>query len=120
MGGVVDLRIVGDFLPGRMGAGSVHHVAFRAASDTAQTAMTEALAAQSGIRTTEQLDRQYFRSVYFRDPSGVIFEIATDDPGFAKDVPVEALGRALKLPEWLEPRRTEIEAALPRLEREAA
>jgi glyoxalase family protein len=120
MGGAVDLRVVGDFLPGRMGAGSVHHVAFRAAGDAEQAGMSAALASQLGIRTTEQLDRQYFRSVYFREPSGVIFEIATDDPGFATDEPLDTLGHALKLPAWLEPRRAEIAAMLPNLSKAAA
>ncbi len=115
MGGAVDLRVVGDFLPGRMGAGSVHHVAFRAAGDAEQAGMSNTLALRLGIRTTEQMDRQYFRSVYFREPSGVIFEIATDDPGFAADEPAASLGQALKLPSWLEPRRAEIERALPPL-----
>lgn len=120
MGGAVDLRVVGDFLPGRMGAGSVHHVAFRAAGDAEQAGMVRTLADKVGIRATEQMDRQYFRSVYFREPSGVIFEIATDDPGFAADESVATLGEALKLPAWLEPRRDEIERALPALERKAA
>jgi glyoxalase family protein len=122
MGGAVDLRVVGDFLPGRMGAGSVHHVAFRAAGDAEQAGMSRALSEKLGIRATEQLDRQYFRSVYFREPSGVIFEIATDDPGFAADEPAETLGETLMLPAWLEPRRGEIERVLPRLtlKREAA
>jgi glyoxalase family protein len=115
MGGTVDLRVAGDFLPGRQGGGSVHHVAFRAAGDAAQAAMVEKLAQNHGIRTTEQKDRTYFRSVYFREPGGVLFEIATDDPGFAVDEPVEALGQALKLPATLEPRRAQIEPLLPAL-----
>lgn len=116
MGGAVDLRVVGDFLPGRMGAGSVHHVAFRAESDAAQAAMSATLASKLGIQTTEQMDRCYFRSVYFREPSGVIFEIATDAPGFATDETVETLGQKLQLPSWLEPRRAAISSALPALE----
>ena len=107
------LRAAGGFLPGRTGAGSVHHVAFRAADDAAQAAMVEQLARDHGIRATEQKDRHYFRSVYFREPGGVLFEIATDGPGFAVDEPVASLGQALKLPPFLEPRRREIEAALP-------
>jgi glyoxalase family protein len=117
MGGAVDLRVVGDFLPGRMGAGSVHHVAFRAASDADQAAMAATLGRTLGIQTTEQLDRCYFRSIYFREPSGVIFEIATDAPGFATDEPVETLGETLQLPRWLEPQRARIAAALPPLAR---
>jgi glyoxalase family protein len=113
IGGVVDLRAAGGFLPARQGAGSVHHIAFRAADDAAQAAMVEKLAANHRIRTTEQKDRNYFRSVYFREPGHVLFEIATDIPGFSADEPVATLGRDLKLPPFLEPRRKEIEAALP-------
>jgi glyoxalase family protein len=115
IGGVVDLRAAGGFLRHRQGAGSVHHVAFRAADDAAQAAMVRKLAEHHGLRTTEQKDRNYFRSVYFREPGGVLFEIATDVPGFAVDEPAAALGAALKLPRFLEPRRPEIEAVLPAL-----
>ena len=79
--------VAGGFPAGRMGAGSVHHIAFRAADDAAQAAMVEKLARDHGIQTTEQKDRNYFRSVYFREPGGILFEIATDDPGFAADEP---------------------------------
>ena len=77
--------------------------------------MVGRLARDHGIRATEQKDRTYFRSVYFREPGGVLFEIATDDPGFAVDEPAETLGAALKLPLGLEPARERIEAALPDL-----
>src|SRR3954454_3318764 len=97
-GSIVQIRAVGDFLPGRQGGGSVHHIAFRAADDAAQAAMRTKLAENHGIRTTEQMDRNYFRSLYFREPGGVLFEIATDAPGFAVDEPVTSLGQALKLP----------------------
>ncbi|WP_207460039.1 ring-cleaving dioxygenase [Azospirillum sp. SYSU D00513] len=113
VGGILDLREAGGFLPGRPGAGTVHHVAFRAADDAAQAAMVERLAQNHGIRTTEQKDRDYFRSVYFREPGGVLFEIATDEPGFAVDEPAGSLGQALKLPRFLERSRPEIEAVLP-------
>lgn len=109
----VTLRAVGAFLPGRQGAGSVHHIAFRAADDAAQAAMAEALRDRHGLGVTEQRDRQYFRSVYFREPGGVLFEIATDAPGFAVDEPEASLGQALKLPPGLERHRAEIEAVLP-------
>jgi glyoxalase family protein len=115
MGGMVDIRVAGGFLPGRMGAGSVHHIAFRAADDAAQAAMANKLARDHGIHTTEQKDRNYFRSVYFREPGGILFEIATDDPGFAVDEPVGSLGQVLKLPPFLERHRDEIEAVLPAL-----
>ncbi|TGD98203.1 ring-cleaving dioxygenase [Methylobacterium nonmethylotrophicum] len=114
LGAHVTLREVGGFLPGRAGGGSVHHVAFRAADDAAQEAMAERAGAL-GLQVTEQRDRNYFRSVYFREPGGVLFEIATDDPGFAADEPAAALGQALKLPGFLEPHRAEIERVLPAL-----
>jgi glyoxalase family protein len=72
-----------------------------------------------GQRPTEQKDRNYFRSVYFREPGGILFEIATDIPGFAVDEPVETLGEHLKLPGFLEPHRKDIENVLPSLERAA-
>jgi glyoxalase family protein len=115
LGGVVDVRSVGGFLPARLGRGSVHHLAFRAADDAAQAAMVELLGRDHGIQTTEQKDRDYFRSVYFREPGGVLFEIATDIPGFAVDEPADALGTELKLPRFLQGRRAAIEAALPAL-----
>jgi glyoxalase family protein len=114
-GRVVDLRHVGDFLPGRTGGGTVHHIAFRATDDDAQAWMVKRLADAHGILTTEQKDRAYFRSVYFRSPGGVLFEIATDQPGFAVDEPAGSLGQALKLPGFLEPDRARIEEALPEL-----
>ena len=112
-GNTVDVHAAGDFLPGRMGAGTVHHIAFRAAGDAEQASMVKRLAERHGMQTTEQRDRYYFRSVYFREPGGVLFEIATDDPGFAIDEPSSELGQSLKLPAFLEPRRGEIEKVLP-------
>ncbi|HEY1452170.1 MAG TPA: ring-cleaving dioxygenase [Roseiarcus sp.] len=116
VGGVVDLRTAGEFLMARQGAGSVHHIAFRAADDAAQAAMAKKLIQDHHLRTTEQKDRNYFRSVYFREPGRVLFEIATDPPGFAVDEPIDSLGHALKLPSFLEARRGAIEAALPKLD----
>jgi glyoxalase family protein len=116
VGAIVDLRAVGGFPRGRQGAGSVHHVAFRAADDADQAEMAPKLADRHRLRATEQKDRNYFRSVYFREPGHVLFEIATDPPGFAVDEPVATLGQALKLPPFLEQRRADIEAALPRLD----
>ncbi|WP_336487678.1 ring-cleaving dioxygenase [Methylobacterium nigriterrae] len=115
LGGAMTLRAVGDFLPGRPGAGSVHHIAFRAADDAAQAEVVRKLNEEHGLVVTEQRDRNYFRSVYFREPGGVLFEIATDLPGFAVDEPAAGLGQALKLPPFLEPHRAEIEAALPKV-----
>ncbi|WP_353186882.1 ring-cleaving dioxygenase [Bosea sp. (in: a-proteobacteria)] len=116
VGGVIDLRVAGGFLPARQGAGSVHHIAFRAADDAAQEEMVRRLVENHRIRTTEQRDRNYFRSVYFREPGHVLFEIATDVPGFAVDEPAAELGRALKLPAGLEAHRAQIEAVLPALD----
>lgn len=114
-GGIVDLRAASGFLPARLGGGSVHHIAFRAADDDTQARMLKTLAEKFGLRATGQRDRNYFRSVYFREPGGVLFEIATDAPGFAVDEAADRLGRDLKLPPQYEKRRGEIEAALPAL-----
>lgn len=113
-GSIVDLRIVPGLWPGVMGAGTVHHVAFRAADDQTQIGVRDELEL-SGYNATPALDRDYFKSVYFREPGGVLFEIATDGPGFTVDEPEASLGRALRLPAWLEPRRFEIEALLPNI-----
>ena len=78
--------------------------------------MARKLVKSHGVHPTEQKDRQYFRSVYFREPGGVLFEIATDQPGFTIDEPLASLGQNLKLPPFLEPRRKELEAVLPSLE----
>ncbi|MEF2551268.1 ring-cleaving dioxygenase [Aurantimonas sp. A2-1-M11] len=114
-GRIVDLRAVGGFLKPRFGAGTVHHVAFRAADDAAQAKMVRKLADNHGITATEQKDRNYFRSVYFHEPGHILFEIATDAPGFAIDEAPAELGQALKLPPFLEERRAEIESRLPDL-----
>ncbi|MFL5057671.1 MAG: VOC family protein, partial [Microvirga sp.] len=113
-GAVVDLIRSDTRSIGRQGAGSIHHVAFRAESSAIQGKWRERVAA-FGLDVTPVIDRQYFESIYVREPGGVLFEIATDDPGFAADEPVAALGQSLKLPRFLEPRRREIEAALPEL-----
>jgi glyoxalase family protein len=99
---------------GRISAGTLHHVAWRAAGDAQQLAWREKLV-ERGLDVTPVLDRNYFHSIYFREPGGVLFEIATDPPGFTADEPLERLGSALKLPSWLEPARSRIEAALPPL-----
>jgi glyoxalase family protein len=117
---VVDIYEAKGFLRGGQGRGSVHHIAFRAADDEQQAAMAEKLIRTHGQHPTEQKDRNYFRSIYFREPGGVLFEIATDIPGFAVDEPVETLGRDLKLPKFLEPHRKEIENILPALEETAS
>ncbi len=99
---------------GRMGVGTVHHVAFRVPDDETQVALREEVAGL-GYEITPVLDRQYFHSIYFREPGGVLFEIATDPPGFATDEDPDHLGEDLKLPPWLETRRGRIEEALPPL-----
>ncbi len=114
-GGVVDLRVAPGFLRGALGAGIVHHVAFRAGDDAEQADMGAELA-RLGLQPTEQKDRNYFRSIYAREPGGVLFEIATDDPGFAVDEAPDALGTGLKLPPQFEAHRARIEAALPALD----
>jgi glyoxalase family protein len=119
-GCVVEIYEAAGIPRGHQGRGSVHHIAFRAADDAQQAQMTEKLIRTHGRHPTEQKDRKYFRSIYFREPGGVLFEIATDIPGFAVDEPVEALGRDLELPSFLEPRRTEIESMLPVLEKVAS
>jgi glyoxalase family protein len=112
IGGHVDVIVDTTRVRPSMGAGSIHHVAFRAADDAEQQAQVDALDAMR-VATTEQKDRNYFRSVYFREPGGTIFEIATDDPGFAVDESVDTLGSVLKLPAQYEAYRSRIEAALP-------
>ncbi|TCK27302.1 ring-cleaving dioxygenase [Pseudonocardia endophytica] len=100
--------------PGRQAGGTVHHVAFRAPDRATQERWRDQLVT-NGLEVTEILDRQYFTSIYFREPGGVLFEIATDGPGFAVDEPLLELGRSLRLPPWLEPDRARIEANLPPL-----
>jgi glyoxalase family protein len=95
----------------RQGAGGVHHVAFRTPDTTQYQAWAQRLN-ELGIRNSGEIDRFYFRSLYFREPNGILFEIATDGPGFATDEPMETLGEKLALPPFLEPRRAQIEAGL--------
>jgi glyoxalase family protein len=99
----------------RWGAGTVHHVAWRVRDDDEQLALRAAVE-RTGLRPTPVIDRFWFHSVYFQEPGGTLFELATDGPGFARDEDPERLGERLVLPPWLEPHRDEIEAALPRLE----
>lgn len=111
-GAQIDILVQPTLTYGRMGAGSVHHIAFRAPDDAAQLAWREEIKGLS-LNVTPVLDRCYFHSIYFREPGGVLFEIATDPPGFTADEPLESLGEALKLPPWLESRRDTIEHVLP-------
>jgi glyoxalase family protein len=112
VGTVVNLRRTQGFWRGAGGVGTVHHMAFRAASDQAQLDKRAEIEAQ-GLVITPVIDRQYFHSVYFREPGGVLFEIATDAPGFMIDEPVAELGTHLKLPPAFEANRGEIERVLP-------
>ncbi|MGI0091546.1 MAG: ring-cleaving dioxygenase [Nitrososphaerales archaeon] len=100
---------------GEVLAGTVHHVAWRTPDDDQQKAWRREVV-RAGLNPTPVIDRQYFHSVYFREPGGVLFEIATDPPGFAIDEPEDMLGTTLKLPPWLEPSRKHIEHALPKLQ----
>ena len=108
----VDLLEQPNLPPARMGAGSVHHIAFRTVDDTEQAEYKQLLH-KAGYGVSPVMDRQYFHSIYFRSPGGVLFEVATDSPGFAYDEPMAELGQNLKLPDWLEPEREKIAAKLP-------
>jgi len=104
-----------DLPPARQGAGGVHHVAFRTPDEAQYHAWTARLDALR-VPNSGEIDRFYFRSLYFREPNGILFEIATDGPGFASDEPMDKLGEKLALPPFLEPRRAQIEAGLKPLE----
>jgi glyoxalase family protein len=97
--------------PALIGAGTTHHIAWRAKDDAEQQAWLRRLA-EVGLRPTPVQDRKYFRSVYFRMPDGILIEIATDEPGFLVDEPLESLGQGLSLPPWLEPERETLEREL--------
>jgi glyoxalase family protein len=111
-GSVVDLIRSDAPSIGRQGAGTIHHVAFRAETKTVQREWRERVAA-FGLDVTPVIDRQYFESIYFREPGGVLFEIATDPPGFAADEAQAELGTHLKLPPRYERQRADIERVLP-------
>lgn len=111
---LVDVLHLPGFTRGTIAVGSVHHVAWRTPTDEQQLAWREKLLS-SGINVTPVRDRQYFHSIYFNEPGGALFEIATDPPGFAIDEPLEQLGTHLKLPPWLESERPRLEPMLPPL-----
>lgn len=113
-GALVDVLVTPGAPRGRVAGGTVHHVAWRVPDEATQLAWRTELV-EAGNEVTSVLDRQYFRSIYFREPGGTLLEIATDQPGFAIDEPLLELGRALKLPPWLEPSREQIQHALPAL-----
>jgi glyoxalase family protein len=109
---IVDLVCAPEARAGRVAVGTVHHVAWRTATDREQVRWRDTLMKEQ-YDVTPIIDRQYFHSIYFREPGGVLFEIATDPPGFAIDESVELLGTALKLPPELEKARFELERLLP-------
>jgi glyoxalase family protein len=111
---IIDLICAPEGRPGRVAVGTVHHVAWRTATDEEQVRWRSTLS-ELEYDVTPVIDRQYFHSIYFREPGGVLFEIATDPPGFATDETVEHLGTSLKLPSWLEKARPELERLLPRI-----
>ena len=113
-GHLLDLRADPNGRRGAWGVGSVHHLAWTVRDDAHQRALREAVAA-AGRRPSEVIDRFWFESVYFMEPGGLLFELATAGPGFAVDEAPDALGSTLILPPWLEPHRTRIEAVLPDL-----
>jgi glyoxalase family protein len=114
LGNHIDLLIDPNAAYGRNGAGSVHHIALRATDDAAQLEWQQQIGKY--VDVTPVMDRTYFHSIYFREPGGVLFELATDPPGFALDEPIEALGEELRIPAWLEDRRKSLEERLPKIE----
>src|SRR5438094_88130 len=111
-GRIIDLLCMPDTGMGRVAAGSVHHIAFRAKDEAEQLKWHEHLV-DLGYNVTPVIDRTYFHSIYFREPGGVLFEIATDPPGFTLDEKLEELGTHLCLPPWMESARSQIEKILP-------
>jgi glyoxalase family protein len=113
-GGFVELLHAPEMPRAKMAAGMVHHVAFRVANEAAQSEWREYLV-ERGVKVSPVKDRMYFHSIYFREPGGVLLEIATDGPGFGVDEDAAHLGERLCLPPWLEPSRESIERRLPAL-----
>jgi glyoxalase family protein len=114
IGQIIDLVSAPDVHGGRIGAGSVHHIAFRVPNDEQQIEWQEKLISQ-GYQVSPVRDRTYFHSIYFREPAGVLFELATDPPGFTHDESVDELGANLRLPAWMEQARSQIETVLPKI-----
>lgn len=112
---ILDVLCLPDTTYGRIGIGTVHHIAFRTLSDENQISIRKNII-KIGLNPTPVMDRTYFHSVYFREPGGVLFEIATDPPGFTVDQKVQDLGKKLMLPRWLEPVRERLEKVLPKIE----
>lgn len=114
-GRIIDIVESGDAPAAKNGLGTVHHVAMAIESADEQLRLRSELTAK-GVQVTPLMDRQYFQSIYFREPGGILYEVATMKPGFAVDEPLAELGRSLKLPDAAEPRRAEIEEQLPPIE----
>jgi glyoxalase family protein len=110
----LDVLVLPNAPRSRMAAGQVHHVAFRTPTDAQQHDWLDTLRTD-GHNVSPIMDRDYFHSIYFREPGGVLFEIATDTPGMTINEPAAALGTRVQLPAWLEPQRAEIEATLPKI-----
>jgi glyoxalase family protein len=113
IGSFVDIACQPEISRGYIGIGTVHHIAWRAANDKHQIDLRKRIIEEAKLNPTPVIDRTYFHSVYFREPGGILFEIATDPPGFAIDERPEDLGKHLKLPQWLEPVRGKLEQLLP-------
>jgi glyoxalase family protein len=117
-GRIIDLLCLPDSGVGRVAAGSVHHIAFRARDEQDQLQWREQFV-DLGYNVTPVIDRIYFHSIYFREPGGLLFEIATEPPGFTLDETIEELGTGLRLPPWLESARSQIEKILPAINPES-
>jgi glyoxalase family protein len=115
-GSFVDIISTPESMRGQGGSGTVHHVAFATQNDQTQLEFREKLLSKGTVDPTPVIDRQYFHSIYFREPGGILFEAATSDIGFTLDEQKEHLGEKLKLPPWEESNRSEIERLLSRIE----
>ncbi|AZB42064.1 ring-cleaving dioxygenase [Bacillus sp. FJAT-42376] len=114
LGNTIDVKL-SPSVRGLMGAGTVHHIAWRAKNEEDHLKW-RALLQEKGFYPTDILDRNYFKALYFHEEGGILFEIATDPPGFTADEPADQLGTKLMLPSWLEPQREELERTLPHIE----
>jgi glyoxalase family protein len=112
---VLDIKQLPGERQGTWGTGSVHHIAWRVPDDATELKVRHRLQS-AGRHPTPVIDRFWFKSVYFKEPGGALFEVATDGPGFGVDEPLEELGTSLVLPPWLEPKRSQIEASLAPLQ----
>jgi len=114
LGNIIDIKLTPS-VRGLMGAGAVHHIAWRA-KDEEEHLQWRTILQEKGYYPTEILDRNYFKALYFHEKGGILFEIATDSPGFAVDEPMNELGQKLMLPSWFESKREELEKTLPSVE----